>query len=56
MTKEPAAVAAIAVAVINAVVLIVLKRDLSIEEQTAIATVTVLVAGFFTRSKVTPVA
>lgn len=56
MTAEPAAVGAIVAAALNAVVILVLKHDLSPEEKTAIVTAVTLIAGLFIRSKVTPVA
>jgi hypothetical protein len=54
MKTEPAAIGAAVAAIINVVVLLVLKKELSIEEQTAIVTVVTLVAGLFIRSQVTP--
>lgn len=54
--KEPAAVAAALAAIVNVVVLIVLKRDLTIEEQAGIVTVVTALAGLWTRSRVSPVA
>jgi hypothetical protein len=56
MTKEPVAIAAIVVAILNVVALIVLKRELSVEEQTAVVTVVTLIGAGWVRSKVTPVA
>lgn len=53
---EPAAIGAIVAAALNVVVLLVLKKELSLEEQAAIVTAVTLVAGLFVRSKVTPVA
>jgi hypothetical protein len=55
MRAEPAAIGAAVAAIINAVVLIVLKQELSLEEQAAIVTVVTLIAGLFIRSQVTPV-
>lgn len=54
MKAEPAAIGAAVAAIVNVVVLLVLKKELSIEEQTAIVTVVTLVAGLFIRSQVTP--
>lgn len=56
MKAEPAAVGAIIAAIINAIVLIVFKQELDIEERAAIVTAVTLVAGLFIRSKVAPVA
>ena len=54
MKAEPAAIGAVVAAVLNAVVLLVLKKELSIEEQTAIVTVVTVIAGLFIRQNVTP--
>jgi hypothetical protein len=54
MKTEPAVIGAAVAAIINLVVLLVLKQELSIEEQSAIVAVVTIVAGFFVRSQVTP--
>lgn len=56
MKTEPVAVATAFAAIINAVVLIVLKKELSVEEQTAIVTAVTVMWGAFARSRVKPVA
>lgn len=56
MKAEPAVIGAAVAALINAIVLIVLKQELSVDERTAIVTVVTIIAGLFVRSKVTPVA
>lgn len=56
MKAEPAVIGAVVAAAINAVVLVLLKHDLSPDEKAAIVTVVTLLAGVFIRSKVTPVA
>lgn len=53
--SEPAAVTAIAVAIVDAVVLFA-DLDLDHDAQHSIVVVLTLVAGFFIRSKVRPVA
>jgi hypothetical protein len=53
---EPAAVAAALAAAISVVVLLVFKHELSQEESAAIIGVVTLLAGLWTRSKVSPVA
>lgn len=53
---EPAVLVALVVAAINALSVFALGEDLSEDQQGAIAVVSVLIGGFFTRSKVTPVA
>lgn len=55
MTREPAAIGAFAAAILSAITIF---ADLGIdnEAQGAIVTVVILIAGAFTRSKVTPVA
>jgi hypothetical protein len=55
MRAEPAAIGAAVAAIINVVVLLVLKQELNLEEQAAIVTVVTLIAGLFIRSQVTPV-
>ena len=52
---EPAVLAAAFAAVLNVLVLLVFGRELEKEEEAAIVTVITIVAGFFIRSKVTPV-
>ena len=55
-TKEPAVLGAAFAALVNALAIFVFGEDLS-EEQTGAIVVTITVlAGFFIRSKVTPVA
>lgn len=55
MTKEPAAVTAAFAAIVDAVVLFA-DLGLDSEAKGAIVVVITLIAGLFTRSKVTPVA
>jgi hypothetical protein len=56
MTKtEPAAVATVIAALINGIVLIFLKEELTGDVQAAIVTVITFIAGLWTRSQVTPV-
>lgn len=54
MKTEPAAIGAVSAAVVNLVVLLVLKKELSLEEQAAIVSVVTVIAGLFIRSQVTP--
>lgn len=54
-TKEPAAIGAFAAAILAAVTNFA-DLGLSGDQQGAITTVVILVAGFFIRAKVTPVA
>lgn len=54
MKTEPAVIGAAAAAILNVVVLLVLKRELSLEEQAAIVTLVTVLAGFFVRSQVSP--
>lgn len=56
MRAEPAAIGAAVAAAINLIVLLVLKHELSLEEQAAIVSIVTLIAGLFIRSRVTPVA
>ncbi len=56
MKAEPAAVGAIVAAALNVVALLVLDKELSVEEQTAIVAAVTIICGLFVRSKVTPVA
>lgn len=55
MKTEPAVVGAAVAAIVNLVVLLLLKHELSIEERGAIVTVVTVIAGLFIRSQVTPV-
>lgn len=55
MRAEPAVLAAAFAAVINVIALLVLDRELNQEETAAVVTVVTVAAGFFIRSKVTPV-
>lgn len=55
-TREPVAIAAIVVAAIDVGTLLLLKRHLDVEEQTAIVGVITLIAAGWARSKVTAVA
>jgi hypothetical protein len=55
-TAEPAVIGAAVAALINALVLLLLKQELSIEERTAIVTVVTALWALWTRSRVTPVA
>ena len=55
MKTEPAAIGAALAAIINVVVLLVLKKELSLEEQSAIVAVVTIIAGLFVRANVTPV-
>ena len=54
-TNEPVAIVAAIATVINAIVLLVFKQELSLDEQAAIVSVVTLIAGFIARSRVTPV-
>lgn len=54
--KEPAAVGAVVATILNLVVLLLLKHELSKEEQAAIVSGVTLIAGLYIRSKVQPVA
>jgi hypothetical protein len=56
MKNEPAVLGAAFAALINGVVLILLKHELSPEARDAIVLVVTTGAGFFIRSKVSPVA
>lgn len=55
MRAEPAAIGAAVAAIVNIIVLLVLKKELSLEEQAAIVGVVTLVAGLFVRSQVSPI-
>lgn len=54
MKTEPAVIGAAVATILNLVVLLVLKKELSVEEQAAIVAVVTLIAGFFVRSQVVP--
>ena len=54
MKSEPAAVGASVAAAINAVVLLVLRHELSADVRGAIVVVVTLLAGLYVRSQVTP--
>jgi hypothetical protein len=56
MKREPAVLTALTVAAVNALSVFVFGEELTEQEQGAIAVLTILVGGWFTRSKVTPVA
>lgn len=55
MRAEPAAIGAVVAAIINAIVLLLLNEELTLEQQTAIVSVVTLAWGIWTRSKVSPV-
>lgn len=55
MRSEPAVIGAALAAVVNLLVLLVFKHELSADEKAAIITVVTLLAGVFVRSQVTPV-
>lgn len=55
MKAEPAAIGAVIAALLNAVALLVLKEELTLEVQTAIVVAVTTLAGLFIRAKVTPV-
>ena len=55
MKAEPAVLAAAFAAVLNVIALLVLDRELDQEETAAVIAVVTILAGFFIRSKVTPV-
>lgn len=55
MTREPVAIATTLATIINLIVLLVFKADLALEVQAAIVTIVTAIAGFFARSRVTPV-
>lgn len=52
--REPAVIGTAVATVINLVVLLVFKHDLSVEEKAAIVSVVTLLAGVFIRQSVTP--
>ncbi len=52
---EPAVIGAAVAAIISALVLIVFGRKLEAEEEAAIVSVVVLIAGLFVRGRVSPV-
>lgn len=54
-TSEPAVIAGVIAAVINAVVLLVFGHELDKEQEAAIVGVVTAVAGLYIRSQVTPV-
>ncbi len=54
--REPAVIGTLVAAIISAIVLIVFGRKLGTEEEAAIVSVVVLIAGLFVRQNVTPVA
>lgn len=54
MKTEPAVIGAAVAAIVNLVVLLVLKHELSLEERGAIVTVVTVIAGVYVRSQVTP--
>jgi threonine/homoserine efflux transporter RhtA len=54
MKSEPAVIAATVAAIVNLAVVLLLHRDLTVEEQAAIVTVVTAVAGVFIRSQVVP--
>lgn len=53
--REPAAIGAAVAAVVSLIVLLVFGHELSKQEEAAIVTVVIAVAGLWTRSKVQPV-
>jgi hypothetical protein len=54
MKAEPAVIAGIVAAVINAVALLVFGQELTTEQEAAIVGVVTTVAAFYIRSQVTP--